>query len=90
MDVSLGNLVLGGWRLFEAGRLLTFSRREGATLLFSMTILDRLITASVTSHSNEERFAWLAPAISVGTPLREGQQRSIRLIPTLISLLSAN
>ena len=46
------------------------NRREGATLLFSITILDRLITASVTSHSNEERFAWLAPAISVGTPLR--------------------
>ena len=25
VGVSLGNLVLGGWRLFEAGRLLTFS-----------------------------------------------------------------
>ena len=65
-------------------------RREGATLLFSIIILDRLITASVTSHSNEERFAWLASAISVGTPLRQGQQGSIRLISTLISLLSAN
>ena len=65
-------------------------RREGATLLFSIIILDRLITASVTSHSNEERFAWLAPAMNVGTPLRQGQQGSIRLISTLISLLSAN
>ena len=57
-------------------------RREGATLLFSIVLLDRLITASVTSRSNERALRFACSGISVGTSLKEGQKRSRRLIST--------